>query len=193
MADDVIKNPARNLPQIQRESYTPEYIRLNMEPVIQKVNKNDFLIGKKNRAPLSAPAEESSMGPMPSQAFASLGKEEAVVTGKWFEEMKNDPNAPIEADSVKFPEDDQFDLVPSEVETSSSEENDIFELQDLEPKTYCVFVCGTLVSKSISKEEAELLIQRMLSEDTPPFKDINMDDIMLLKRLQFRVGVISEE
>ena len=185
MADDVIKNPARKTSHATREPYTPEYVRLGRDPVVNEVNKGDFMIGRKakKRYSLTETSEPSSMGPLPRSQSETKKTDEAV---RWFDESED--NADIPYDEIELPPEVK-NLAEDEVQETDEED---VSLNGMLPGEYCVFVCGALISSCMTREEAELLIQQVLCEDYDSH-EVTINDIMLLKRLPIKVGVLSVE
>ena len=209
MDDRVIKNPARKK-AVTREPYTPEYIRLGRDPVVNAVKSAEFMVSRKKRRQDLPEIDSGSMGPVPRSSVTRGASDEGVSF-----ELASDPNEEIAYDDIPEPpvdiqdnpqEDDQSDSDLLDALLADSEESDDSDLDELKPDDlepedlnrtqpgeYCLYVCGILVAQGLGQEDAELIIQRFLSEDDPNFKEITINDIILMKRIPVRVGVLAME
>ncbi len=127
MSDNIIKNKNREIKDGivkagKRVAYQPEYERLNIEPVINKVNQHDFMMAKKTNRKLS-PQQTLSQQKLPqsgqnediiwSQGLASRADRTSVLQEKVRNEILEKEDEEDEEDEEAEEADDQsaFELI----------------------------------------------------------------------------------
>lgn len=181
MADDkIIKNPNRKNGPPDKKAYVPEWVRLEREPLVNKVNPNDFLMESKRKRKVI---------PAPTQTKVSVGLKE-----NWFDAAE-DPKVSEEIlyDDVPDPPSEEFEEEVSEPELESAEFNPEPVKSPLKPGEYGLFVKGVFVVKTTSAEEIKEAIETIIFDNLPNFSGISLEDITLVKRIDLKVGIIGLE
>lgn len=229
--EKIIKNPNRKPPgEIQK--YTPNWVKLGVEPVVYENPEKDFIMmGKKK----SRPAQQPAMTAPPSSQLPNLSNlsnhAEIIMktksttptsapavgsdtTGTWLDNHGPESEE-IDYDDVSLPpleglsltslleevtpydeeidESDDVDSETSEDDTSKKSsdpfEDALFsEISTLDPDEYVLFVKGSVVLVSKDSEEVEKLIDQLIFESST--ETITVNDLVLIKRVPLRVGVL---
>lgn len=210
MANDIIKNKNRVIGKIpvQKSKYVPEWQRLGKEPVIYEANPSDAMfLNNKKRAPVKTQSPGTTFAPKTKQQIQMApGQEHApvqppktrkpqVIEGppqqtkvssgqntNWFGSHEDNPNEDISYDEIQTPPDFE---VSEEDESVESDE------QILKPGEYGVLVKDTFVLKTHSLSDAEAMVEKILFDELPAFSKVTIDDIILIRRLSLKVGVLA--
>lgn len=138
---DVIKNPDRITKTIPK--YTPEYQRLNKDPVVNSYDPSLFATSNKNID-------------VPTQMHANVGQ-----NSTWF---------------------DQTQQVAAQAKPSKNKYN-IGEGQ------YCLLLRDKIYAITNDKEEIESVVESLLFDGS----GYNIDDVVLIKRIHLKIGVIADD
>lgn len=212
MPDDVIKNPNRKTgqPAVKPSKYVPEWQRLGKEPVIYEANPSDamFLNNNKKRAPVKtqspntnptskvqAPGQEHAPVSPPKtkkpEPEATPPQQTKVSVGQnvnWFD-VEKENQSDILYDEIPDPPDSAFEVSDESDEPDAPDQGS--EDEALNPGDYGVFVKGELVYKTASLREAESFVEKVLFDEVPDFSKVTIDDIMLIRRLALKIGVLA--
>lgn len=203
MSEDnkIIKNPKRNVEATERPPrparHIPEWVKYGKEPNIFDVSNKDFVVekGRKQRgrnssivhqapypehAPVQPPITNkinAGRRPLQPQTKLSVG-----ANSNWFEQQDSDGNEPIMYDEIPNPPDDGI-----EVEDSSDYKE---ERSELEPNEYGIFIKGVLVAWAFTSKEVEALMEKFIFDTN---NEISVEDLIVLKRVEIKVGVLTVE
>lgn len=184
MPDDVIKNPARKERLI--EPYEPEYKRLNREPEIKEVKVYDFQ-NRKGKSPKRIVDEEPQQilpqsldGNVPQQTHVFVGQ-----NNNWFDSGPKSIVNEIEKTVNDLVEKTEEAVIENNAEPS------IPRISDVEAGNYCLFIKGDIIAISESKDSLVNFVESILFDNDPKFKDITVNDLLLVKRLHLKVGVLA--
>lgn len=184
MSDDVIKNPARNEPRFMGY-YEPEYKRLNKEPIITNPKKFDFMENK---------PKEKSVSDVPEQTHVFVGRNQ-----NWFETSKEVIEASIKNESLEIldePKEPEFKSVVDELEKNVDEvmEKPQLKIDSLEIGNYCLFYKGELLTiDSYTNESITEFIESIIFGSDSKYEGLSVNDLILVKRLPIKVGVLVVE
>lgn len=211
MADDkIIRNPNRfreQKPTISK--YVPEWQKYGLEPIVSKVNPEDFNMQQRRPRPDDTDEDRVpvEMAPIPEYVpiqppntvrekpqdlppETSPHKVSVGVHKNWFEiHSGTETNDEVLYDEIPSPpemSDEQFE-VSDDVPTESSDEP---TLADVEPTHYALFVKGALIYSSQLIGEIEKIIEEILF-DQESLGNLTLDDIVLVKRIPLKVGVLA--
>ncbi len=220
MSDKVIKNPNREKKHQERPTkYIPNWMQMGIDPVVHDVS-NDFKIAAMKKKPKLSPvpvAEHIPVQPPLTQVAISSQKDSNQIPNQtrvnvglnknWFEDSSS--NEEILFDEIPdppLPESDSFvdDALPEfDVPDLESEDASGLELEDfgngtedneqVQPGEYCLLVRGNLVAKSLFKEEVEEIIEKILFDQAYGLTNVTIEDIVLMKRIPLRVGILAME
>lgn len=216
MPDDVIKNPNRkpeNSTVVRHSKYVPEWQRLGKEPMIYEANPSDAMFlgnNNKKRSPkVPPPAQPTKPQQAPGQEHAFVQppktKRPAAETqppqqtkvsvgqnGNWFD-VEEEKQEPIAYEEIPDPP-GQPAFEVSEEETEDAPQEKVEESEDSEkllPGEYGVLIKDVLIAKTSSLSKAEGVIDKILFEQLEQFADVTFDDIMLIRRLPLKMGVLA--
>lgn len=160
---DVIKNPDRQKKTV--EPYTPEYQRLGKDPVV--VPYDPAIFSKPDAG-------------VPKQVHANVGQ-----SSNWFEPPQNITSSAIDS-STKAKRVVSAKTVNNNVSIANGS-NDIVEGQ------YCLLIRNKIFAISDSKSEIENMIESILFDDGKEFENLTINDLVLIKRMPIRVGVVVSD
>lgn len=202
MSNNFFKNPNRKPSSAAKHSkYVPEWIRLGKEPHYYENNPNDALLSKGRKRTLVQPQQgyknqETHLVVKGTSEKTSLPKKTNVAVGQnknWFEgtpeEEEKVGSEKINYDSIAVPNDSHSDHLEDEEDVVSDEEHN--EPNGIQPGEYGVIVQGVIIFQTSILSEAEAMIERILFDQLPEFSKIGVNDIVLIKRLPLKVGVLA--
>jgi len=191
--DDVIKNPMRGRRPPPLSHYQTERERLGIEPVIAKVDKSDFMSGKKTSAPKQIKVssgqnedliwsnQETGLDKVNSEMFTS---DNVPSPPKYSIEESEEISEEVSEDEKKYSIEESEEV--SE-EVSEDEKNETFTLYNLKPGEYIIIV-GNNVVENGSFEKIKSALSDIVLE-----KGIDIDDCIVLKRAHIKAGIFIED
>lgn len=212
--DKVRKNPNRRVPgPVVKSNYVPEWQRYGYEPIGFQVGTDDFNMHQKRTRqedPEQQNGSPTDMAPIPeyipiqppntmrdraTNAPESAPKKVSVGTHKnWFE-AHIDPQAtdPILYEEIPDPPEVEELEVEDEMpeQQEQQEQNEHQDLSDIEPGYYAIFVKGDLIYSSQSSTDIEKVIEDILFDQQETANSVTLDDIILVKRISLKVGVLA--
>lgn len=186
-----IKNKLREQQQLVGDSaelYQPEYERLNRHPAVSNVSEDfkNVAINRSGRdrksVTLTAPA------PAVFNTFNSDDYLGSAVSGPNYQRIWTDgPNEEdIPYDAVPSPPSSEF----SHEETLQYEEESTFDnLSAITPGSYCIIMGNEFVEVPDLDSVEELVERALFANDS----GISIDDIVIFKRMQIKVGVSVDD
>lgn len=218
MPDDVIKNPNRKPEQsttVRSSKYVPEWQRLGKEPMIYEANPSDAMFlgnnNKKRSQKVPPPAQPSK----PAQVQQAPGQEHAFVqppktkrpvaevqppqqakvsvgqNGNWFD-AEEERQEPIPYEDVPDPPGQPaFEVSEEDEPEEAAPVEKAEDSEKLAPGEYGILVKDVLIAKTPSLSKAEGIIDKILFEQIEQFSDVTFDDVMLIRRLPLKVGVLA--
>lgn len=176
MSSDVIKNPNRKKEiTVKKSKHIPEWMRLGKEPIVYETNPTDAMFLGNKKGVTMKPVPKNKVEIITKDIPPQQGKVSVGQNNNWF-----DPEEKKAAEEILF--DEVPDLPESEEDSSQ---------QILEPGQYGVLVKDTFVLKTFILAEAEDIIEKILFDQLPQFSKVSIDDILLIRRLSLKVGVLA--
>jgi hypothetical protein len=176
MSNDVIKNPARGAPRHPRK-YEPEYKRLGLHPQV---------MGDDGQATPIPDYDEFDREPSSDPNGHMIDNNDYVDLG---------PYSPI----MSKPHKQQFAVVAADgmlADAPSPPSVDVVEIPSPSPKVgdFILMVSGKLIVSG-SMSDVQSRVKSILYREDSEYADIEltMDDIVVLKRVDIKVGVFIEE
>ncbi|HLG28321.1 MAG TPA: hypothetical protein VI423_11090 [Paenisporosarcina sp.] len=197
--DKVIKNPGRKVGPVERQVYVPEWVRLGREPIVQETNPRDFtMVGSKKNPPqrsLSTLSEAQAPIQLPNKAMAHVvstpPQQTKVTVGmskNWFDASDNhEVTDEILYDEVPDPP------IEAEVDDQDKPSEHLQLIGGIEAGSYGIIVRGVLAAKADSAKEAEAIVESILFDGLPNFSGVLLEDIIVMKRIPLKVGVLTVE
>jgi len=203
MPDDVIKNPLRTVPRTQTP-YEPEHVRQNV-PVSQApvtpVMASVLGSSRKQPEPLPELLDDDSWASLDGDALDDDGKvipfnnghiidnNDYVNLGYHTVPVPSMPNAGTTVSNDRKP------MGPGWVDTSANIPVPPTEDNVTAPKVgdYILMVLGKLVTSG-PIETIQTRVKNIMYGDDPAFTalEISMDDIVVLKRMNIKVGIFID-
>jgi hypothetical protein len=181
---DVIKNPARKIPKFQKP-YEPEYQRLGKDPKsISGTGTRVNVIASKPEPIKDHPSQEEdvSVSSFGDEHYDSLGRQISIENG-----MMIDNNDFIELG----PYEPRLSAKKSPVVDAGGEKNPATTPQE---GNFILMVLNKTVIVG-SKSEVEEKVKNILYGEDLEYKGVvvNLDDIVVLKRLSIKTGIFVSE
>lgn len=210
MSNNFFKNPNRKrTSETKHSKYVPEWMRLGKESQLYENNPNDALSSKGRKRILVQPQQDhknqethllvkgvsektapstinqkNKVENLPQKTNVAIGQNKNWFEGTSEEEEKLGSEK-IDYDSIAMPHESS---VEDEEDVISNEEHESGVIQ---PGEYGVVVQGAVIFQSFVLSEAEAMIERILFDQLPEFSKIGVNDIVLIKRLPLKVGVLA--
>lgn len=176
-------------------TYVPEYVKLGKEPIVYEGKSMGStpppITNKKVARQHPQPAQQNTRQ-VPQQIVTHSGTQAAtqlttqptrvpsVGNRNWYE---GTPEEEVRVSTQEF----SYDEIPTPA-TGDSEED---ELAILEPGEYGVLIRNQIVWSSTSLQEVESFIEKILFGSVQEYSDVSPNDIVLIKRIPFKVGVAA--
>lgn len=178
MADDVIRNPKRSTPLTQ-QPYEPVYVREGIDVPAAPVSKVAPEVKPKN--------------PTPEEMYTSVDND--ILDQDGLEVPYENGHIIDNNDYVNFGYESTPTLKKENVKVETNETDEELEVNVTSPKVgdYILMVLGKLItSGSLSKIEEK--VKNIMYGDDKDFAslEINADDIVVLKRMNIRVGIFID-
>lgn len=181
----IIKNPLRIQHQPQKQSsYVPEWVKLNKEPII-----SDKAIQPMPRSDKIQHNQKTGMGPVPSAKTTSKTSFSTSETVP----MPFDHDKDIMYSEIDVP-DSLVDLanpfnLPNEYESiDDQDDSEGNESSELLPGEYVVLMRGKQVHRGMELSVVEEVVENLLFKET-----CTLEDIMVLRRIKLKIGVLAVE
>lgn len=175
MSDDIIKNPARNRENIQKE-YEPEYKKMNREPIVNNVGTFDF---------------KNTNGKPPLQILEEVPEQTHVFVGRnqnWFDESSKNLDFKTTVAQLEKNVDSSIEEIKIDEPKANTP-----SITDVAEGSLCLLVKGEILAIADSKDSISSFIEKILLEQDSKYKDITINDLHLFKRLPVKVGVLVIE
>lgn len=105
---------------------------------------------------------------VPKQAHANVGQ-----NSNWFE-----PSSPATSKQKRV---------------VGSKQNGVAASSNIDEGQYCILISNKIVATSDSKIEIENIIESILFDEGKEFENVTISDIMLIKRVPIKVGVVISD